>query len=121
MASSSSMSFGINRHPGGFQFADGREGIYGISSKTGQRFCEDQIDFTVQRIMHHAVETGPPADGQTGNTVIGVHSDKNPIRVMPDIFREILLLRLETVFLRILHSGHSGVSSDPLYECRLRR
>ena len=31
----------IYRYPGGFQLTDGREGIYGISSKTGQRFCED--------------------------------------------------------------------------------
>lgn len=36
----------INRHSSGFQLADGREGIYGISGKTGQRFCENQIDFT---------------------------------------------------------------------------
>ena len=35
--------------------------------------------------------------------------------------REILLLGLETVLLRILHGGHSGVSSDPLQECRLRQ
>lgn len=111
----------IYRYPGGFQLADGREGIYGISGKTGQRFCENQIDFTVQCIIHHAVETVPPADGQAGNAVIGVHSGKDPIRVMPDIFREILLLRLEAVFLRILHGGHSGVSSDSLQECRLRR
>ena len=111
----------INRHSSGFQLADGREGIYGISGKTGQRFCENQIDFTVQCIIHHAVEIVPPADGQAGNAVIGVHSGKDPVRVMPDILREILLLRLETVFLRILHGGHSGVSSDPLQECRLRR
>ena len=111
----------VDRRPGGFQTADGREGIYGISGKTGQRFCENQIDFTVQRIIHHAVETIPPADGQAGNAVIGVHSGKDPVRVLPDIFREILLLRLETVFLRILHGGHSGVSSDSLQECRLRR
>lgn len=111
----------INRYPGGFQFADGREGIYGISGKTGQRFCEDQIDFTVQRIIHHAVETVPPADGQAGNAVIGVHSGKDPVRVLPDIFREILLLRLKTVLLGILHGGHSGISGDPLRGGRLGR
>ena len=59
--------------------------------------------------------------GQAGNAVIGIHSGKDPVRVLPDIFREILLLGLETVLLRILHGGHSGVSSDPLQECRLRQ
>ena len=37
----------IDRHPGGFQTADGSEGIHGISGETGQRLGEDQIDFSV--------------------------------------------------------------------------
>lgn len=60
----------IDRHPGGFQTADGSEGIHGISGETGQRLGEDQIDFSVQGIGYHAVEAVPPADGQPGDTII---------------------------------------------------
>ena len=37
----------VDRHPGGFQAADGSEGIHGISGEPGQRLCEDQIHLNV--------------------------------------------------------------------------
>lgn len=84
----------VDRHPGGFQAADGSEGIHGISGEPGQRLCEDQIDFAVQGIRYHTVETVTSADLQPGDTIIGVHPGKYPARMALDVFREILLLGL---------------------------
>ena len=89
----------VDRDPGGFQVADGSEGIHGISGEPGQRLCDDQFNFTVQGIRYHTVEAVTLADRQSGNTVIGVHPGKYPVRMALDVFREILLLGLETVLL----------------------
>ena len=99
----------VDRHPDGFQAADGSEGIHGISGEPGQRLCDDQINFTVQGIGYHAVETVTLADGQPGDTIIGVHPGKNSVRMALDVFREIFLLGLETVLLGILHGGFYGL------------
>jgi len=104
----------VDRYPGGFQAADGSEGIHGISGEPGQRLCDDQIDFTVQGIHYHTVEAVPPADGQPGDTIIGVHPGKYPVRMALDVFGEILLLGLETVLLGIFHGGYSGIGCNPL-------
>lgn len=61
----------VDRHPGGFQSVDGSEGIHGISGESGQRLGEDQIDFSVQGIRYHTVETVTLADRQSGDTIIG--------------------------------------------------
>lgn len=111
----------VDRHPGGFQAADGSEGIHGISGETGQRLCDDQINFTVQGIGYHSVETVTLADRQPGNTIIGVHPGKDPARMALDVFREIFLPGLETVLLGILHGGYSGISGNPFCGRRLFR
>lgn len=61
----------VGRHPDGFQATDGSEGIHGVSGEPGQRLGEDQIDFAVQSIGYHMVETVTLADRQPGNTIIG--------------------------------------------------
>ena len=104
----------IDRRPGNFQTSDGSESIHGVSGEPGQRLGEDQIDFSVQSIGYHAVEAVPPADGQSGNTIIGVHPGKDPVRMALDVFREILLLGLEAVLLGIFHGGYSGIGCNPL-------
>ena len=111
----------IDCHSGSFQAADGSEGIHGISGEPGQRLCEDQIDFAVQGIRYHTVETVTLADRQPGDTIIGVHPGKDPVRMALDAFREILLLGLETVLLGIFHGGHSGISGNPFCGRRLFR
>ena len=111
----------VDRHPDGFQAADGSEDIHGISGEPGQRLCDDQINFTVQGIGYHAVETVTLADGQPGDTIIGVHPGKDSARMALDVFREIFLLGLETVLLGILHGGYSGISGNPFCGRRLFR
>lgn len=62
----------VDRHFCRFQAADGSEGIHGISGEPGQRLCEDQIDFSVQGIRYHTVETVTSADRQPGDILIEV-------------------------------------------------
>ena len=111
----------IDCHSGSFQATDGGEGIHSVSGEPGQRLSENQIDFTVQGIRYHTVETVTLADRQPGDTIIGVHPGKDPARMALDVFREILLLGLETVLLGILHGGYSGIGCNPFCGRRLFR
>ena len=99
----------------------GANWIHSVSGETGQRLSENQIDFTVQGIRYHTVETVTLADRQPGDTIIGVHPGKDPARMALDVFREILLLGLETVLLGILHGGYSGIGCNPFCGRRLFR
>ena len=60
----------IDCHSGSFQATDGGEGIHGVSGKPGQRFGENQINFSIQGVRYHPVETVTPADRQPGNSII---------------------------------------------------
>ena len=111
----------IDCHSSSFQATDGGEGIHSVSGETGQRLSENQIDFTVQGIRYHTVETVTLADRQPGDTIIGVHPGKDPARMALDVFHEIFLLGLETVLLGILHGGYSGISGNPFCGRRLCR
>lgn len=97
------------------------KGIHGVPSKPGQGLGKDQVDFSVQRIVHHAIKAIPSTDGQTGNTVIRVYLGENPVRVVSNILCKIVLLRLKTVLLCIFHGGHSGIGGDSLPWLRLCR
>ena len=99
----------------------GANWIHSVSGETGQRLSENQIDFTVQGIRYHTVETVTLADRQPGDTIIEVHPGKDPARMALDVFREILLLGLETVLLGILHGGYSGIGCNPFCGRRLFR
>lgn len=47
------------------------------------------------------------------DTVIRVYPGENPVWVVSNILRKIVLLRLKTVLLCIFHGGHSGIGGNP--------
>ena len=102
--------FEENLHIGGFQLADGIQGIHGVPGEPGDGFGYDQINIPGQGIGDHPVECLPVADRGAGDPLACIDTYEDPVWALVYQLGEIVLLSLHTVQLFIGCGGHPGVS-----------
>lgn len=57
-------------------------------------FCDYKVDFTVQRILYHLIETIALFRVSRRNTLIRIHKNEVPIRALLDILGVVIDLRI---------------------------
>ena len=94
------------------QVADGRQAVHGVAGKAANRLGDDQINLSVQRVLHHLLEAFAVLDACAGNTFIGVYAAELPIGVAFDEVCVVVHLRLIAGQLFLAVGGDPGVSGD---------
>ena len=77
---------------GGFQLANGVQGVHGIPGEPEDGFGHNQINVSGQCIGDHPVECLPAVDGGAGNTLVHIDTYENPAWPLADQLGEIVLL-----------------------------
>ena len=95
------------------QFPYRRKTVHRISCKSADRFRHDQINFSIQCILHHLQKSCPLLSGRTRYALIRVYSCENPIRLFFNITRVILYLCFVARLLRFTIRTHPCICRNP--------
>lgn len=76
------------------ELADGGQTVNGVAGKAADGFGDYQVDFAIQRVGDHTVETFAFAGVGSGNAFIGVNADKFPFGLALNKMRVIIDLCL---------------------------
>ena len=68
-----------------FQLADSCQAVHGVSGKTADGFGDDKVDFAVQGVRNHLIETIAVLGIRTGDAFVRIHLDETPLWVAVDI------------------------------------
>ena len=66
------------------QFACVLDGVQRVSGKAGNLLCDDQIEFVLRRVVHHAVEVLTLLGGNSGKSFVDVSGNEGPGHVLAD-------------------------------------
>ena len=95
-----------------FELAYGDQAIHGVSSKTANRLCNDEVDFSRQGILDHFIEACTVLSVRTGNALVGIDLYECPFRVPLNVLRVVVDLRFVAGELLIAVRGNTGVGSN---------
>ena len=70
-----------------FQLSDIADAVHNITGKTGNRFCENHIDFAFFAVPYHFKKTVSLFDHSTCDSLIRIYTYKTPFRILIDMLR----------------------------------
>ena len=89
------------------------DGVQGVSGKSGNFFCDNQIELIPGRVVDHAVEVLPLFRGGSRQALVNVARHEDPVGVFPDEILVIGDLVAQGVQLLVAFRGHPGVEGHP--------
>ena len=104
--------FKINLYPFFLQLTDGSKAVNCIACKAADRFCDDKVYFSVQSILHHAVEAVTVLGVSAGYALIGIYRYKLPIISTLDVVRVIIHLRFIAGELLLAVRRNTGIGGS---------
>ena len=84
----------IDRNTAFLQLADGCQCINGVSGETGDGLRKDQVDLPVKGILDHAVEAFAAFRVGTGDALVSVYLNENPVSTLFDLLGIVVDLSL---------------------------
>ena len=90
-----------NADAGGKQLARVADAVERVAGKTGDLLGEDEVEFVVLRVLHHALKVVALARRYAGQTFVDIAVDERPGRVAGDIVAVVANLVVERVELFI--------------------
>ena len=75
-----------------FQLSYRRKGIHGISGKSAHAFCDDKVNFPIQSILYHLIETITMLGVCCTDSLVRIYLYEFPFAVLFDVFCVIIHL-----------------------------
>ena len=101
------------------QLADGGEAVDGVPGKATHALGHDQVDLTIQGILHHAVESVALLGVGGGDTLVSVDLHELPVGSTVDVFTETVFENFGTEspvstkeFIALLHTYFQNAADE---------
>ena len=99
----------------------GGEAVHRVSREPRYRFRDNQLDFAVQRVLHHTGKALTLFHGSPSHAFIRIHSGKLPVRAALDVVGVIIHLGGVGGFLVFVVRGDSCIRRNFAFLCARQR
>ena len=89
------------------------DGVQGVSGEAGDLLRNDQVEFVLGGVLHHAVEVLPLSGGDAGETLVNIARHKGPGQVLFDQVLVVGDLVPQRIQLLVAVRGDPGIVGNP--------
>ncbi|MPN44451.1 hypothetical protein SDC9_192016 [bioreactor metagenome] len=94
-----------------FEFTNGHQTVDRISCEAADAFCDDEVNFSDQRIAYHLIEPIALLCVDRRDSFVRIHTDELPVRLVLNVARIVVHLCFIAGHLFLAVGGNTGVAS----------